>query len=240
MSGKGGVGKSTVAALVASELARRGYQVGLLDADVTGPSIPKLFGVRGRPSAHGNQMLPPVTESGIRVMSINLLLDREDDPVIWRGPLIAGVVKQFWTDVMWGELDYMIVDLPPGTGDVPLTVLQSIPVDGVILVTSPQDLSRMVVRKAVNMVRKMEAPLLGVIQNMAWVECPNCGEIIRPFGPMSADETAGEMGLSLLGSLPIDPKLSDLCDRGLVEQYSSEAVGAIVENILAQGSPETE
>ncbi len=239
MSGKGGVGKSSVAALLAAQLARRGLKVGLLDADVTGPSIPKLFGLKGSPVTLAGQIVPPVTRTGVRVMSLNLLLEHEDDPVIWRGPLIAGAVKQFWTDVLWGDLDYMIVDLPPGTGDVPLTVLQSLPVDGVVIVTSPQDLSRMVVRKAVNMVTTMNVPVLGIVQNMAWIKCPHCGERIEPFGHTTADETAREMSLELVGSLPIDPAISELGDSGLIEDYRSDeclSIAGRVESVLAAHS----
>lgn len=236
MSGKGGVGKSSAAALIASELARRGLSVGLLDADITGPSIPRLFGVTGSLAGVGNQMLPEETRSGVRIMSLNLLLDNEDDPVIWRGPLIAGAVKQFWTDVLWGDLDYMVVDLPPGTGDVPLTVLQSLPVDAVIIVTTPQDLSVMVVKKAVNMVKMMNVPIAGLIENMGWLTCPKCGEKLEPFGPGKALETAEEMGIDLLGSLPLDPAVSELGDQGRIEEYKPDSLTAIVD-ILSRKVP---
>jgi len=229
MSGKGGVGKSSLSALLAAELVRRGRAVGLMDADVTGPSIPKLFGLRGGTTVLGNQMMPGMTKSGIRVMSLNLLLDREDDPVIWRGPLIASAIKQFWTDVLWGDIDYMVLDLPPGTGDAPLTVLQSLPVDGVMIATTPQDLSKMVVKKAVNMVRAMKTPLLGLVENMAWIECPHCHNRIEPFGHVDAQETAKDMGVDLLGSLPLDPQISAAGDKGLIEDYRSEAISAIVD-----------
>lgn len=232
MSGKGGVGKSSVAALLASELARRGFAVGVLDADITGPSIPKLFGLRGDPIVVGSQLLPETSKTSIRVMSLNLLLEDEEDPVIWRGPLIAGTVRQFWTDVLWGELDYMIVDLPPGTGDVPLTVFQSLPIDGVVIVSTPQKLSEMVVTKAVNMLRLMEVPVIGLVENMAWVECPQCGTKIEPFGPSRADEIARSMGIGLLGSLPLDPAVSSLGDKGLIEDYRHDGIKVIVDNIL--------
>lgn len=232
MSGKGGVGKSSVAALLASELAKRNFAVGLLDADITGPSIPKLFGVKGTPVTVESQVLPETSASSIRIMSLNLLLEHEDDPVIWRGPLIAGAVQQFWTDVLWGDIDYMIVDLPPGTGDVPLTVFQSLPIDGVVIVSTPQELSEMVVKKAVNMVRMMNVPILGLIENMGWVECPKCKEKIEPFGPSRATAIARSMEIALLGSLPLDPEVSALGDQGLIEKYCSNAVQSITNSIL--------
>ena len=182
MSGKGGVGKSSLAALLAVEFARRGRAVAVMDADVTGPSIPKLFGLKAGTTVLGNQLIPGLTRLGIRVMSLNLLLEREDDPVIWRGPLIASAIKQFWSDVLWEDVDYMVLDLPPGTGDAPLTVLQSLPVDGVVMASTPQDLSKLVVKKAVNMARALNVPLLGLVENMAWIECPNCHTRIEPFG----------------------------------------------------------
>lgn len=219
MSGKGGVGKSSVSALLASALAREGYRVGLLDADITGPSIPKLFGVQRLPETKDKKIVPPRTSLGIKVMSLNLLLPSEDDPVIWRGPLIGGAVKQFWTDVIWGDLDYLVVDLPPGTGDAPLTVLQSLPLDGVIIVTSPQDLAVMVVRKAVKMVRMLNVPLLGLIQNMSYLTCPHCGETVELFGPDRAAAVAAEAGLELLGVIPLDPEISQLGDSGQIEEY---------------------
>ncbi len=232
MSGKGGVGKSSVAALLASELARRNYAVGLLDADITGPSIPKLFGVAGTPVTMESQVLPETSKSSIRIMSLNLLLEHEDDPVIWRGPLISGAVRQFWTDVLWGDIDYMVVDLPPGTGDVPLTVFQSLPIDGVVIVSTPQELSEMVVKKAVNMVRMMNIPILGLIENMGWVKCPKCGEKIEPFGPSRAEAIAQSMDIGLLGSLPLDPELSALGDKGLIEDYHLSVLKSIVDKVL--------
>ena len=226
MSGKGGVGKSSVASLIAVSLARKGYKVGVLDADITGPSIPKMFGVSGLPDQGENVMYAKESARGIKVMSLNLLLENEDMPVIWRGPVIAGAVKQFWTDVAWGELDYMVVDLPPGTGDVPLTVLQSLPLDGVVIVTSPQDLANMVVRKAVNMVNYMNIPVLGFVENMSYLVCPDCGKEIKVFGESHATTLANSMGLRLIEKLPIDPVLVSLSDAGKIEDY---------EKVLFQG-----
>lgn len=219
MSGKGGVGKSSVSALLAAALAQHGCQVGVLDADITGPSIPRLLGVKERAESIGLGILPPKTGGGIAVMSLNLLLEREDEPVVWRGPLISGAVKQFWTDVLWGDLDYLIVDLPPGTGDAPLTVLQSLPLDGLVIVSSPQDLAVMVVRKAVKMARLLGVPILGLIENMTHVLCPTCGEKIHVFGRSQAAEVARTMGVELLGELPLDPRLAELADRGEIERY---------------------
>ena len=215
MSGKGGVGKSSVTALMAVNLQRMGYRVGILDADITGPSIPKMFGVKKVPASQG-LLLPAKSRTGISIMSLNLLLEREDEPVIWRGPIIAGAVKQFWTDVNWGELDYLLLDMPPGTGDVPLTVLQQIPVDGIVVVTSPQDLAVMVVKKAVRMAGIMEAPLLGFVQNMAYATCPKCGEKFEIFGKsLQKGDTLD--GLPVLEVLPIDQEFTRLCDSGTVE-----------------------
>ena len=243
MSGKGGVGKSSLAALLAVEFARRGRAVAVMDADVTGPSIPKLFGLKAGTTVLGNQLIPGLTRLGIRVMSLNLLLEREDDPVIWRGPLIASAIKQFWSDVLWEDVDYMVLDLPPGTGDAPLTVLQSLPVDGVVMASTPQDLSKLVVKKAVNMARALNVPLLGLVENMAWIECPNCHTRIEPFGHVDKEAMAKEMGIDLLGSLPLDPQISTLGDKGLIEDYKSPAISAIVDLIekkvpLAASEPE--
>ncbi len=228
MSGKGGVGKSSVSALLAVALAKEGYQVGLLDADITGPSIPKLFGLKHHADVTNGKIIPSVSKVGIKVVSINLLLPQEDDPVIWRGPLIGGVVKQFWTDVLWGELDYLIVDLPPGTGDAPLTVLQSLPLDGLVIVSSPQDLAVMVVKKAIKMVRMMNAPIFGLIENMSGLICPHCGQPIEIFGKSRADEVAAATGIKLLGRLPLDPDLSRLSDSGAIEEYSVELFKEII------------
>lgn len=235
MSGKGGVGKSTVAALLAATLVRAGYQVGVLDADVTGPSIPKLLGVTGKPENIGPGLLPPESATGIRVMSLNLLLEHADDPVIWRGPLVAGAVKQFWTDVIWGDLDYLVVDLPPGTSDSPLTTLQSLPVDGIIIVSSPQDLAAMVVRKAVKMARMLGVPIIGLIENMTYVRCPHCGEEIRVFGRSRAEDICRDTGIKLLGSLPLDPTISELGDRGEIASYETPIFDKVPELVAGGG-----
>ncbi|WP_258359571.1 Mrp/NBP35 family ATP-binding protein [Moorella sulfitireducens] len=219
MSGKGGVGKSSVTALLAVALQQDGYEVGILDADITGPSIPRMFGVRRPPESAVNGIIAPQSSGGTRIMSLNLLLPHEDDPVIWRGPLIGGAVKQFWTDVIWGDLDYLLVDLPPGTGDAPLTVLQSLPLDGLIIVSSPQELARMVVRKAVKMAGIMNVKILGMVENMSYAVCPECGKEIYIFGPSRAAEAVAEAGIPLLGTLPLDPELTALCDKGQVENY---------------------
>jgi ATP-binding protein involved in chromosome partitioning len=233
MSGKGGVGKSLVAGLLAVTLRRKGYQVGVLDADITGPSIPKMFFPNGaRPGASLLAILPAETNTGIRVMSINLLLESEDQAVIWRGPLISGAIRQFWTDVLWGELDYLVVDLPPGTSDASLTVLQSLPMSGVVLVTSPQDLAGMVVRKAAHMVREVGVPLLGLVENMSYFVCPDTGKQYDIFGASHAEEMAAQLGLPFLGRLPIDPKITTLCDSGQVESYSAEAFQPIADRII--------
>lgn len=221
MSGKGGVGKSSVTSLLASGFNKKGYAVGVLDADITGPSLPKMFGVKGMAESLGFALLPASTPSGIRVMSLNLLIPNEDDPVIWRGPILAGAVKQFWTDVAWGDLDYLFVDLPPGTGDVPLTVMQSLPLNGLIVVSSPQDLAVMIVKKAVNMAKHMDIPILGLVENMSSAVCPHCGEEFPLFGAGRGKEISEQLGIPFLGSLPVDPYLSKLCDQGKVEEYYS-------------------
>ena len=234
VSGKGGVGKSLVCGVLAVELARRGAKVGILDADVTGPSIPRMMGLSGaRARGVDNLLVPVKTKGGIEVMSANLVLENETDPVIWRGPVIAGAIKQFWEDCAWGELDYLLVDMPPGTGDVPLTVFQSLPVDGIVIVSSPQDLVKMVVGKAVNMANMMQVPVLGLVENMAYVECPHCGEKIYPFGPSRLQQTADAFEIEALGQLPIDPKIAEACDKGTFEDELpagtlSEAVGTVV------------
>jgi Mrp family chromosome partitioning ATPase len=234
LSGKGGVGKSSVAALLAVALKRQGKRVGVLDADITGPSQPKMFGLHDPPAMGPIGILPPETETGIKVMSINLLLPDENEAVIWRGPLISGAIKQFWQDVVWGELDYLIVDLPPGTSDASLTVMQSIPLNGVVLVTSPQDLAGMVVRKAASMAQRMKAPVLGVVENMSYATCPNCGEKIEVFGPSQAVQMTGHLGVPLLGRIPLDPELSRRCDAGEVEAYGAEAFAPISEKVVAR------
>jgi len=233
MSGKGGVGKSLVAGLLAVTLRRRGYQVGVLDADITGPSIPKMFFPDGaRPGSSPLAILPAETRTGIRVMSINLLLESEDQAVIWRGPLISGAIRQFWSDVLWGELDYLVVDLPPGTSDASLTVLQSLPMSGVVLVTSPQDLAGMVVRKAAHMVGQVGVPLLGLVENMSYFACPDTGKQYEIFGPSHAEEMAAQLGLPFLGRLPIDPKIASLCDRGQIEYYLGDVFQPIAERLV--------
>mgnify|MGYP005837734949 CR=1 FL=1 len=221
MSGKGGVGKSLVTGLLACALRSAGSQVGVLDADVTGPSIPKMFGVSERPDFSELGLFPVRTRTDIRIMSINLLLDRPEEAVIWRGPRVSGVVKQFWQEVFWGELDYLLVDLPPGTSDVPLTIMQSLPLDCVVIVTSPQDLAAMVVRKAIDMCRQMEVPILGLVQNMAWLRCPSCSEIIHPFGEAAGEMLAREMGVPYLLDIPIDPELSARSDAGSIDAYAA-------------------
>lgn len=219
LSGKGGVGKSLVTGTLAIELARAGHKVGILDADITGPSIPKMFGMSGR-RAHGigNLLLPEISTHGVKVMSSNLLLANETDPVLWRGPVIAGAIRQFWSETSWGPLDYLLVDMPPGTGDVALTVFQSLPVDGIVVVTSPQDLVSMIVAKAVNMADKMGVPVLGVVENMSYIECPDCGKRIEVFGKSRLDEVAAEYGVDVLGRLPINPELASMCDAGTLEE----------------------
>jgi len=221
MSGKGGVGKSLVSALVAVGLKKQGLAVGILDADITGPSIPRMFGLYEHPTPLGDLILPVKSKLGIMVISINLFMPEEDEPVIWRGPLLANVIKQFWKDVAWGKLDYLIVDLPPGTGDVPLTVMQSLPLNGVIVVSSPQDLVLMVVRKAIKMTKMMNIPILGFVENMSYLTCPACGEKIHPFGPSYVDEVANKTGLKVIEVLPWETDLTALCDRGEIEEYEN-------------------
>lgn len=231
MSGKGGVGKSLVTGLLACALRNAGHEVGILDADVTGPSIPKMFDIDGRPDMSELGIFPVKTRSGIRAISINLFLDRPGDAVIWRGPMISNTVKQFWQDVLWGKLDYLLVDLPPGTADVPLTVMQSLPLDAVVIVTSPQDLAAMVVRKAVDMCGKLNVPILGLIQNMAWLKCPKCGEIVYPFGQANGKHIAEHMGIPHLLDVPIDPEISACCDAGKIEDYAANPVAGIIDLI---------
>ena len=224
MSGKGGVGKSSVAAFLAILARRKALKVGILDADITGPSIPKMFGYSGQPEAAEFGIMAPASRTGIRLMSLNMFLKNEDDPVIWRGPIMASAVKQFWTDVVWGELDYLIVDLPPGTGDSPLTVMQSLPLDGIVMVTTPQDLASMVVNKAVKMAAKLEVPVLGLIENMSYVSCPKCGEHIALFGNSHAERFSEHAGVELLARLPVDPEFAAACDAGLLEDYQGALV----------------
>ena len=219
VSGKGGVGKSLVTSLLATTLRRRENQVAVLDADITGPSIPKCFGMKQRALSDENGIYPVETKTGIKVMSINLLLEEETSPVVWRGPVIAGAIKQFWTDVIWGNVDYMFVDMPPGTGDAPLTVFQSLPVDGILIVTSPQELVGMIVSKAVEMAKMMNVPVLGLVENMSYVTCPDCGREIHVFGESHIEEVAAKYALPVLGKLPMEPKLAAACDRGAIELF---------------------
>lgn len=219
VSGKGGVGKSLVTGILATELSRRGAKVGILDADVTGPSIPKMFGLGGcHAYAQDNLLVPLASQGGIKIMSANLVLENETDPVLWRGPVVAGAIKQFWSQCAWGELDYLLVDMPPGTSDVALTVFQSLPVEGVVIVSSPQDLVQMVMGKAVNMANMMNVPVIGLVENMAFVECPDCGKKIYPFGPSRLKETAEHFDIAALGQLGIDADLARACDEGTFEQ----------------------
>ena len=219
VSGKGGVGKSIVSSMLAVNMKRLGYKTAVLDADITGPSIPKAFGIKEKASGNENGILPAESKTGIEIMSVNLMLDNDTDPVIWRGPVIAGVVKQFWTDVIWGDVDYMFVDMPPGTGDVPLTIFQSLPVDGIVIVTSPQDLVSMIVAKAVKMAEMMNIPIIGIVENMSYAECPDCGKKISIFGESRLEEVAKEYNLRILGRLPVDPRLAKSCDKGAIELY---------------------
>ena len=233
MSGKGGVGKSLVSGFIAISLARQGMEVGILDADITGPSIPRMFGLRkARPLGSESGILPVPTRLGIQIMSLNLLLEHEDDAVIWRGPIIANTIKQFWEDVLWGSLDYLIVDLPPGTADAPLTVMQSLPLSGVIIVFTPQDLTAMVVRKAVNMARQMSKPILGVVENMSYLYVPEIDKKIELFGRRRGEEMAKAAHAPLLGQLPIDPELARLCDEGNIERYNSEALSSLADAFI--------
>ena len=231
MSGKGGVGKSLIASLTAVSLQRKGYDVGILDADITGPSIPKMFGIDAHPGGNESGILPVLSRSGIEIMSINLLLPSEDEAVIWRGPLIGKAITQFWEEVLWGKLDYLIIDLPPGTADAPLTVMQKLPVSGVIIVFTPQDLTNMIVRKAVSMAKKMDKPILGVVENMAYIYVPEIDKRIELFGRSRGEDMARAAGAPFLGQLPIDPELAKLCDGGIVERYQSEILNNFSESL---------
>ena len=231
VSGKGGVGKSTVTSMLAVAMSRKGKRVGVLDADITGPSAPTAFGVDQCQGASEDGLYPALTKGGIQVMSINLLLDNRTDPVVWRGPVIAGAVKQFWTDVIWEDVDYMFVDMPPGTGDVPLTVFQSLPVDGIVIVTSPQDLVSMIVAKAVKMANMMHVPVLGFVENYSYLECPDCGKRIEVFGKSKLDEVADAFNLPILARLPIDPKVAEAYDSGLMETVNTDGVAKVIEAV---------
>ena len=222
VSGKGGVGKSLVTGLLAVLASRNGFRTAILDGDITGPSIPKMFGVRDPAMGSDEGILPAVSRTGIKMMSLNLLLEKDTDPVVWRGSLISGTVKQFWTDVVWGEVDYMFVDMPPGTGDVPLTVFQSLPVDGIVIVTSPQELVGMIVEKALNMAKMMDIPVLGIVENMSWIACPDCGKKIYPFGESRTAKIAQEHSIPLLAQIPMDPALARECDTGVIELFNED------------------
>ena len=234
VSGKGGVGKSLVSGELAVMLSRMGYRVGVLDADITGPSIPRMFGIHDKALGDGEHIFPAETEKGIEVMSNNLMLENDDAPVIWRGPVIAGAVKQFWEDVAWGELDVMVIDMPPGTGDVPLTVFQSIPLDGVVVVSTPQDLVGMIVRKAVNMANMMNIPVLGLVENMSYALCPDCGRRIELFGKSKIAQEAAALHLPVLAQLPFDPKAAQLCDEGSIETVENPLMADAARAVAGQ------
>ena len=231
VSGKGGVGKSTVTSMLAVAMSKTGKRVGVLDADITGPSAPTAFGVTECQGANDDGLYPALSKTGIQVMSINLLLDDASSPVVWRGPVIAGAVKQFWTDVIWEDVDYLFVDMPPGTGDVPLTVFQSLPVDGIVIVTSPQDLVSMIVTKAVKMANMMHVPVLGFVENYAYLECPDCGKRINVFGESKLDAVAAEFGLPVLARLPIDPKVAESYDNGKMEDVNTDAMAEVLKAV---------
>ena len=229
VSGKGGVGKSFVTSSLAVAMAKAGYKVGILDADITGPSIPKMFGAHDQVTGDERGMYPYETEDGIKIISINLLMEDEEAPVVWRGPVIAGVVKQFWNETVWGDIDYLFVDMPPGTGDVPLTVFQSLPVNGIVIVTSPQELVQMIVKKAYNMAGLMNVPVLGLVENFSYLKCPDCGKEIKLFGESHIDETAKELGIKVLGKMPLDPEYAQAADAGMFYKMDNEHLSAAVD-----------
>lgn len=231
VSGKGGVGKSLVTSMMASEMQRRGFSTAILDADITGPSIPKSFGIRQHATGTDSYLFPVYTDSGMQIMSINLILENETEPVVWRGPVIAGAVTQFWTDVMWDDVDYMFVDMPPGTGDVPLTVFQSLPVDGIIIVTSPQDLVGMIVEKAVNMAGLMNVPVLGLVENMSYFKCPDCGKELEIFGESKVEKLAQQYGIKYFARLPIDPVVATMVDAGEVESIDGKYISGMADAV---------
>lgn len=235
VSGKGGVGKSLVTSILAASMNRKGYNTAILDADITGPSIPKAFGIKEKARANNLGWFPVKSKAGINIMSINLLVENDTDPVVWRGPIIASAVKQFWTDVIWGDIDYMFVDMPPGTGDVPLTVFQSIPVDGIIIVTSPQELVSMIVSKAVKMAEMMNIPIIGLVENMSYLKCPDCGKEIKVFGDSHIDEIAKEHNINILAKMPIDPKLASSCDKGSIETFEVNYLNSILQILGEMG-----
>lgn len=234
VSGKGGVGKSLVTSLLAVLAQRKGYKTAIMDADITGPSIPKAFGLHGHAEASEWGLFPVKTAAGIGVMSLNLLMKNETDPVVWRGPLISGAVKQFWTDVIWGDIDYMFIDMPPGTGDVALTVFQSIPVDGIVIVASPQELVGMIVEKAVNMAKMMDVPVLALVENMSYITCPDCGKEIHVFGESHIDEIAKKHGVKTVARMPIDPKLAAACDTGTIESFNGAWLDGVLEKLTTE------
>lgn len=234
VSGKGGVGKSLVTSLLAVLAQRKGYKTAIMDADITGPSIPKAFGLHGRAEASEWGLFPVKTAAGIGVMSLNLLMKNETDPVVWRGPLISGAVKQFWTDVIWGDIDYMFIDMPPGTGDVALTVFQSIPVDGIVIVASPQELVGMIVEKAVNMAKMMDVPVLALVENMSYITCPDCGKEIHVFGESHIDEIAQKHGVETVARMPIDPALAAACDAGTIESFNGTWLDGVLEKLTTE------
>lgn len=234
VSGKGGVGKSLVTSLLAVLAQRKGYKTAIMDADITGPSIPKAFGLHGHAEASEWGLFPVKTAAGIGVMSLNLLMKNETDPVVWRGPLISGAVKQFWTDVIWGDVDYMFIDMPPGTGDVALTVFQSIPVDGIVIVASPQELVGMIVEKAVNMAKMMDVPVLALVENMSYITCPDCGKEIHVFGESHIDEIAQKHGVKTVARMPIDPKLAAACDAGTIESFNGTWLDGVLEKLTTE------
>ncbi len=243
VSGKGGVGKSLVTSMLAVTMQRKGYRTGILDADITGPSIPKVFGIDKKAIGSELGIYPQKSKGDISVMSVNLLLDKDENPVIWRGPMIAGVVKQFWTDVIWGDIDYLFLDMPPGTGDVPLTVFQSIPLDGIVIVTTPQDLVSMIVKKAYNMAKQMNIPILGIVENMSYVKCPDCNKEIKIFGESKLDSISTELGVKVLGRIPIDPAITEFCDSGEIEKitknYLINAASYIEQSLRIQKERDT-
>ncbi len=234
VSGKGGVGKSLVTSLLAVLSRRKGYKTAIMDADITGPSIPKAFGLHGHAEASEWGLFPVKTAAGIGVMSLNLLMKNETDPVVWRGPLISGAVKQFWTDVIWGDVDYMFIDMPPGTGDVALTVFQSIPVDGIVIVASPQELVGMIVEKAVNMAKMMDVPVLALVENMSYITCPDCGKEIHVFGESHIDEIAQKHGVETVARMPIDPALAGACDAGTIESFNGAWLDGVLEKLTTE------
>lgn len=231
VSGKGGVGKSLVTSLLASSMRKKGYKTAVLDADITGPSIPRMFGVGGNAMANDTGIIPPESVGGTKIMSINLMLENETEPVIWRGPIIAGAVKQFWTDVIWEDVDYMFVDMPPGTGDVPLTVFQSLPVDGIVIVTSPQELVGMIVEKAARMAAMVNLPVLGIVENMSYFKCPDCGSKHEIFGKSRVEEEAKKNGIEAFARIPIDPNIAARCDAGQVEMVDGDWLDKITQAI---------